>query len=724
MAQRNRLVAALKPTISDQDVKKAPAAHGKARIGLATLPKMNPSSWCDRCFQRDYCFTLHRALEGGNGGTSELGDLFDRATEHMTKQHEDVLRHWIKLVDIESGESLHKRATPWLPVELVNQRDGLAIDGLTLLREVTEEVSNGDGKKYYVFSAPPTADGISRRVVLHDRVVLSVDGGMTAISRAQIMGVTHDINGGVQTEILLSTDRALRLINPREQREPRAGSIVLSAVWRIDKDAASLTMAAKARGNLIRLFTASPEAETIRQRIIDLKRPVFDSLKAEQKAIVDKALDSLPFPLNTEQVAAVHKIVSAEDYALILGLPGAGKTATLVAAVVALRAQGKSVLITSHTHSAIDNILMRLPDVGVTNFLRIGEEHKVANAVRPHSLGSEKWHFSVTDDLHRICDNAPVVGATCYAMGSAFFSRKHYDVVLVDEAGQITFPTIIPPLFMADKFVLVGDHHQLPPLCVSKDANEGGLSKSLFATLCDAHPDTVSDLSLQYRMAEPLTRLPNALTYSGRLRAGTEDIAKQMLQLDKLPPSGVLCDAPQWLAHVMDPAHHVVFLDTSGLGAAGREIQFPLTNSAEIDIVLAIMGAFVSRGVAPENMCVLSQFNAQVDAMGTRLSESRSLNAIEALTIDRSQGRDMEAVCVSFVRSNEQRNAGELLNDKRRLNVALTRAKKKLILIGCVDTLQSSPALADALAVLKREGWIVPLAKDSLEFVRRALANY
>ena len=116
---------------------------------------MQPQEWCERCFARDECFTLHRALEAGNGETSELGELFETCTSHLTPKHEAFLRRWLHLIDLESSANLRKRATPWLSVELVNRRDGFAIDELRLLREVTEDLSNGDGRHYYDFALPP-----------------------------------------------------------------------------------------------------------------------------------------------------------------------------------------------------------------------------------------------------------------------------------------------------------------------------------------------------------------------------------------------------------------------------------------------------------------------------------------------------------------------------------------------------------------------------------------
>ena len=719
MCMRNRLAACLRPTPEAAAKQYVPvSAHGKARLGNGTLPKMQPNSWCERCFARDDCFTMHRALEGGNGVTSELGDLFETATSHLNKKYEDTLRHWLHLIDLESSELLRKRATPWLPVELVNQRDTFALDELTFVREITDDLSNGDGLYYYVFRPSPSAsESVLKRIAIADRVILSIYGGATTISRAQIRNVSA-VHGGVH--ILMSTERPLRINDPNDKLEPLPGSCELDTLWRIDKDGASLTMAARTRGNMLALFSATELARINRQRIVDLQRPLFAPL-GEHKRTMETALKTVSFPLNPEQMSAVEKIITAEDYALVLGYPGAGKTATLVAAITALRAQGKSVLIASHTHSAIDNILSRLPDVGITDFLRVGDEQKIAPAVRPYMLGSERWCCSTSDDIRKISERATIVGATCYAMGHSFFQRKSYDVVLIDESGQITLPNILPPLFMAKTFVLVGDHHQLPPLVVSKKAAAAGLNRSLFAKLCDSYPDIVTHLSLQYRMAEPLTRLPNILTYEGKLTCGTQAIAKQVLSLDT--PKGVYASAPDWMKRVMDPTNHFLFLDTSGLGSAALETPTLTTNEAELDLVTTVVNAFVTHGTDPENVCTLSPFNAQVDAMQARLNGYTLLRGVESLTIDRAQGRDMDAICISLVRSNDQRIAGELLNDERRLNVAITRAKKKLVIVGCADTLSSSPVLARAIDFLRRSNWIVPLTPEALDFAKRALAN-
>ena len=723
MQRRNHLAAMLRPTPEEAMQHNAPVPHGKARLGNGKLPKMQPQSWCERCFSQHECFSLHRALEGGDGETSELGNLFIGATSHLNQTHETAIRHWIHLIDLESSESLRKRATPWLPVELVNRRasDTYAIDDLAFVRESTQEKSAFVGDNHYYIFKPSSsvAESVLKRVGIADRVVLSRDKGLTVISRAQIIRISND-SGKVVIE--MATERPLRRDTANNAMAPLPGSSEESALWRIDKDGASLTMAARTRGNVLALFTQTERAAIIRRRIIDLERPKFAPI-GDHKRKIEVALKDLGFPLNDEQLLAVEKIVTAEDYVLVQGFPGAGKTAMLVAAVKALRAQGKSVLITSHTHSAIDNVFSRLPGVGVHEFMRIGDEVKVVDAVQEYRLGSKRWPCSNSDDLRKVSERAMVVGATCHAMGHAYFQRKMFDVVLIDESGQITLPSILPPLFAAKTFVLVGDHHQLPPLVKSKQAIAGGLGRSLLAMLCDAHPDMVTKLSSQYRMAEPLTRLPNILTYDGKLRCGTESVAKQLLSL--APLKDAFSCAPQWLAHVMNPANHTVFLDTSALGAAARETPKPYINEAEMDLVLTTVSALTTHGAT--SVCALSPFNAQVDAIKARLNGFKALSgddAPRALTIDKAQGQDMDAVCISFVCSNDEAKVNVLLNDTSRFNVAITRAKKKLILIGNAETLRSSPVLARALEFYRAEGWIVPLTIEALDFTNFVLGTF
>lgn len=143
-------------------------------------------------------------------------------------------------------------------------------------------------------------------------------------------------------------------------------------------------------------------------------------------------------------------------------------------------------------------------------------------------------------------------------LNSAIFSRRTFDVCIVDEASQITLPTCLGPLRFANRFVLVGDHHQLPPLVRSRDARKGGLDESLFRRLCTAHPLAVVDLTSQYRMNEDIVFLANELIYDNKLTCGTREVAERCLHLpdpsfvNRIHGEGLSCSTRCWIADVLD----------------------------------------------------------------------------------------------------------------------------------------------------------------------------
>jgi hypothetical protein len=209
--------------------------------------------------------------------------------------------------------------------------------------------------------------------------------------------------------------------------------------------------------------------------------------------------------LNSDQQAAVLKVIAAEDFALIQGLPGTGKTETISFITRLLVMRGKRVLLTSYTHSAVDNLLCKLMESGLTQeftsqksslnpIIRIGQVSSCHPQVRPilaHSVASEIERFDSIDTttsieqpsvdyLHKVISEAKVVGVSALtAPRSPLLAGQHFDVVIVDEAGQISQPAILGAIMTADSFVLVGDHMQLPPLVISEVAEEGGTSLSL-----------------------------------------------------------------------------------------------------------------------------------------------------------------------------------------------------------------------------------------------------
>jgi DNA replication ATP-dependent helicase Dna2 len=165
--------------------------------------------------------------------------------------------------------------------------------------------------------------------------------------------------------------------------------------------------------------------------------------------------------LNPDQRAAIHKVLSAEDYALLLGMPGTGKTSTIACLVRTLVARGATVLLSSYTHSAVDNMLQKLVDAGVVPgmALRIGSKHQTPPHLHPYLLESQG--VDTIARLAEIVESSRIVAVTCLGIRHPIFSKKRFDVCILDEAGQAPQPAALGPLLSADKFVLVGDHYQV-----------------------------------------------------------------------------------------------------------------------------------------------------------------------------------------------------------------------------------------------------------------------
>ena len=407
-------------------------------------------------------------------------------------------------------------------------------------------------------------------------------------------------------------------------------------------------------------------------------------------------------------------MLRARDYALILGMPGTGKTTTTAGVVAELVARGKSVLITSYTHTAVDNILFKLMDKGV-DFLRLGNLRKVAPQVHAYAEAARAWH--TTADVEAALMSASVVATTCLGVNHPLFLKRRFDYCVVDEASQTTVPVCVGPILMADVFVLVGDHHQLPPLVTNEEALAGGLSESLFKILCDAHPEAVASLSAQFRMNADVMAISNALVYDGRLTCANEAVATRRLDLPgRLPsatPGGSAAPAVSaWLDAALDPDRSVIFLNTDNLVSAGeKQSGRVVVNTTEVVIVRRVVEALVRGGLAPADIGVSAPYRAQLKLLRVATA---SHDGLDCLTVDRFQGKDKEAIVVSLVRSNDDGHVGPLLADIRRANVAFTRAKSKLVLVGSASTLSSVDLYADLLRLLRSNGWVHDMGAGAL----------
>ena len=359
---------------------------------------------------------------------------------------------------------------------------------------------------------------------------------------------------------------------------------------------------------------------------------------------------------NAAQNEAVRLAVGAEDVALVHGPPGTGKTYTLARMVRALVERGDRVLLSAFTNRAVDNAIETLEDQGYTDVVRVGTESGVREDMQTYRLEQS----GDPDECAGTLRNAQVVAATTATCGGTAMGSQSFDVAVVDEAGQLTEPGTLAATTLADRAVLVGDHQQLPPVVQSED---GTLSTSLFERLIEAYPDAGVMLDRQYRMAQHIQAFASREFYDGQLRPADGTVASQ--RVDDL--AGVSLDALP--AHLRE---RVAFVDPDGS-------QTGNTNPTEADAVAEVVAAYREAGVPADAIGVIAPFRAQVAELNRRLPD------VTVDTVDRFQGSSKEVIVVSFVTSDTL--DGPIFEDYRRINVALTRAKKALVLVGDADAL-------------------------------------
>ncbi|MFB6281904.1 MAG: AAA domain-containing protein [Haloferacaceae archaeon] len=430
---------------------------------------------------------------------------------------------------------------------------------------------------------------------------------------------------------------------------------------------------------------------------------------------------------NERQDEAVRLAVTAADCALIHGPPGTGKTHTIARTVRALVERGERVLLAAFTNRAVDNALAALRDQGFEGALRVGTETGVREDMQDLRLVDRGDPSARAAELR----DAPVVAATTAGCASRTLREETFDVAVVDEASQLTEPGTLAAINRADRFVLVGDHRQLPPVvrfegglawgegpegrgnagaetdasggegesrdrgnAEDGDGGEGGdgaaeptapgrdrppadLRVSLFERLIERYPDASVTLDRQYRMSQRIQAFPSAEFYDGALRPATPAVAgRDLSDLDGVDPDA------------LPPALRggVSFVDPDGA-------QEGNANPVEAERVAEVVGDFRAAGVDADGIGVIAPFRAQVAEIGERVD-------VPVDTVDRFQGSSAEVIVVSFVATGDL--DGPLFEDYRRVNVALTRAKRALVLVGDAAALGSDPLYARMLDWARR----------------------
>ena len=378
---------------------------------------------------------------------------------------------------------------------------------------------------------------------------------------------------------------------------------------------------------------------------------------------------------NEAQNAAVSRALNAEDFALVHGPPGTGKTYTIATLIQAFVERGDRVLLSAFTNRAVDNALEALREQGYEDIVRVGTSTGVREDMEDLRLNQS----GDPAERARALESADVVAATTSTSGSRVMREQEFDVVLVDEASQLTEPDTLAAINRGERFVLVGDHEQLPPVVRSG----GRLSESLFQRLVETNPEAAVMLDQQYRMSQRIQAFSSDEFYDGQLRPATAEVAGQTLADLGIETGGAVrngvpaSDASGGSSRKHSVRDGVSFHDVEG------------TDDAHVDPVEAervgdIVREYVDAGLDPADVGVIAPFRAQVAEIGRHVPDGVSVD-----TVDRFQGSSKEVIVVSFVARGSL--DGPIFEDYRRVNVALSRAKKSLVLVGDETALRSEP---------------------------------
>uniref|UniRef100_A0A672SIU9 DNA replication ATP-dependent helicase/nuclease n=1 Tax=Sinocyclocheilus grahami TaxID=75366 RepID=A0A672SIU9_SINGR len=635
------------------------------RSQMAPLPAIvSDQQACKYCPQKRNCAVYNRAVERDPmENCSEDPQAFVQSeSEHLSHVHLQYFSHWLLLCTLEALTMENKggRRNIWL--QTAQQRWVEKSGGCAGNMQLTGDVSILSDGVYKHSFVRKESDQTLTGLVVGDRIVVSdQDSVLIGLATGYVTEIT--VSG-----VTCSLDKNLSKYSS-------------NTVFRLDQDEGAGGLGTHL-GNLSMLMENTPTSERLRELIVEFRPPQFiDSLSSVLPRDAKDTVANILKGLNKPQKQAMKKVLLSKDYTLIVGMPGTGKTTTICTLVRILHACGFSVLLTSYTHSAVDNILLKLKRFKI-GFLRLGRSQKVHHDILPFTEESCRAKgIQTLEELEQLYNKELIVATTCMGVKHPIFSRRRFDFCIVDEASQISQPVCLGPLFYAQRFVLVGDHQQLPPIVQNAEARTLGMDESLFKRL-EHHSDAVVQLNVQYRMNSAIMSLSNALMYEGRLECGSERTASAVLQLPgraqvekELDLFGCQPQYSTWVQAALEPNSPVCFLDMSEAGCRASDIG------------------------------VIAPYRQQLKAISSLL-QGDAFKALEVNTVDKYQGRDKSVIIVSFVRSNPEGNLGELLQDWRRLNVAITRAKHKLLMLGSASTLRRYAPLEKLLCHLQQEDMI------------------
>lgn len=422
--------------------------------------------------------------------------------------------------------------------------------------------------------------------------------------------------------------------------------------------------------------------------------------------------------LNASQEQAVRDVLRAKDVLIVHGPPGTGKTTTLVEAISEVLRREPQVMVCAQSNTAVDWICQQLSDRGIS-VLRVGNPSRVTEAMlantyehrfeshpdypdlwqirrsirqlygQPRKSRGENFHQKIArlreraDELetrirHCLFDQSRVIACTLTGAANPLLMGQHYHTLFIDEAAQALEAACWIPLQRVDRVILAGDHQQLPPTLKCAEALRGGLGRTLMEVVAHRKPEVVRLLRVQYRMNEALMRFSSDWFYNGLLEAAPEVRHRSLLD-----------DIDEPLVWVNTPAEAAEQFVGSTYGRI---------NKTEATLTLQALHLYVERMgrhrlIAERvDFGIISPYRAQVQFLRNLIRHDEYLRPlrkqITVNTVDAFQGQERDVILVSLVRSNDDGQIG-FLADLRRMNVAITRARYKLIILGAKNTLCS-----------------------------------
>lgn len=460
-------------------------------------------------------------------------------------------------------------------------------------------------------------------------------------------------------------------------------------------------------------------------RLGQLRDLIYSANEFKEKEIYPVTLSYL----NEDQQKSVNKVLAAQDVAVVHGPPGTGKTTTLVEAIYETLRRESQVLVCAQSNSAVDLICERLIDRGI-NVLRIGNPSRVNDTVlsntyerrfeahpdypilwkirrtirelRKTAKRSDNWYNklcklkkeSVEIEMNinsQLFNEARVIASTLVGSDQRILDYSQISTLFIDEAAQALEAATWIPIRRAKRVILAGDHCQLPPTVKSYEAMKQGMAVTLMEKIVEMHPESVSLLTQQYRMHQDIMKFSNDWFYGGNMTAASEVRFRSILDwenpIEWIDTSKIVID---------ETAENKGFTFKESLDYSGNGRM----NIDEALLTLHTLQEYIRRigenRIVDEKIdfAIISPYRSQVKYLRKLISSSPFLKKfrknITINTIDGFQGRERDVVLISLVRSNDENNIG-FLNDLRRMNVAITRARMKVIIIGDFNTLSKHP---------------------------------